>query len=245
MYPQCTTPSVEWRPVVGFEGLYEVSTDGQIASIRFRNGKTTFARRLVLKQTPAPAGYPLVTLSANNVRTQHAVHVEVAKAFLGSRPSPRHVVAHYDGDPTNNHLGNLRWATWEENEGDKRRHGRLPLGERNTAAKITAEQAATIRERHAAGESLAALGHAFGLSDSTLTALVRGHIWAEAGGPTRRTLSRYGEDNRRAKLTAADVRAIRAARAAGVSSVVLGRRYGLTPQGIRAIEHRRSWRHLE
>ncbi len=239
-----TTPAVEWRSVVGFEGLYEVSSDGQIASIRFRNGTTQHARRLILKQTPAPAGYPMVTLSAENVRTQHAVHVEMARAFLGPRPSLRHVVAHWDGDPSNCSLENLRWATWEENEEDKRRHGRVPFGERNTAAKITAIDARSIRERHAAGDSLPILSRAFGLSTSTLTEIVRGLLWAEAGGPIRCTLERYGEDNGRSVLTEADVRAIRAARAAGTSSLVLAKAYGVSKRLILNIEHRRAWKHV-
>lgn len=246
MHPQSIiSPAIEWRSVVGFEGLYEVSSDGQIASVRFRNGQTTFARRLILKQTLQPAGYPQVTLSANNVRTQHTVHLEVAKAFLGPRPSPRHVVCHHDGDPANNRVANLRWDTWEGNEADKRRHGRTMLGERNHAAKVTAAEVRYLREQHAAGVSLADLARTSTLSMSTLSDMLRGNIWPTAGGPTRRRLERYGEDNGRSVLTEADVRAIRAARAAGVSSIELGRRYGVSKTLILRIEHRKMWKHVE
>lgn len=54
-----------------------------------------------------------------------------------------------------------------------------------------------------------------------------------------------GEANVKAKLTAADVRAIRAARAAGETGIAIAKQYGVTPAMISAIVRLRNWRHVE
>lgn len=77
------------------------------------------------------------------------VHQLVALTFHGPKPSPKHDVAHHDGDKRNNHYSNLRWATRAENEADKVRHGRSNRGERNGAAKLTDAQSAELRSRAA------------------------------------------------------------------------------------------------
>lgn len=41
-------------------------------------------------------------------------HILVAKAFLGERPN-NHVVDHIDRNRANNHISNLRYATYKEN----------------------------------------------------------------------------------------------------------------------------------
>lgn len=53
-----------------------------------------------------------------------------------------------------------------------------------------------------------------------------------------------GEANARAKLSAADVVAIRAAHSAGEGISALARRYGLHKSGIFMIVHRRAWKHV-
>jgi hypothetical protein len=54
----------------------------------------------------------------------------------------------------------------------------------------------------------------------------------------------YGEDVVQSKLTADDVRAIRAARAAGVSRIILAEKYGVHVEHVGLIATGRSWRHL-
>jgi hypothetical protein len=107
---------ITWKPVVGWEGRYEVSDEGQV-----RNART--GRVLALEINPA--GYPFVRLYANNERTGYTVHRLVADAFIGPRPPGMHT-CHTDGDPRNNTLANLRYDTQSGNEQDKVRHGRHP-----------------------------------------------------------------------------------------------------------------------
>lgn len=61
---------------------------------------------------------------------------------------------------------------------------------RNPAAKLTADDARTIRERHAAGEQQSRLAREFGVTRQQVHHVVHGVCWASAGGPIA---SRYTE----------------------------------------------------
>lgn len=74
-----------WRPVVGFEGVYEVSNYGRVRSIdRYVNhstrGKTSFRKGQILR-SGIRAGYPSVVLSKEGVHKNFLIHRLVAFAF--------------------------------------------------------------------------------------------------------------------------------------------------------------------
>lgn len=103
--------SVEiYVPVRGYEGLYEVSNLGNIRSIA--RGRNTGR---VLKQCKQFRNYLAVSLCKNNVSKSNRVHRIVAEAFI-SNPEGKRTVNHKDGDPTNNNINNLEWATYSEQE---------------------------------------------------------------------------------------------------------------------------------
>ena len=81
----------EWRAVVGYEGLYEVSDQGRVRSLD----------RFYLTRDGKPRGF--------------LVHRLVAQAFLGSAPEGKPNVLHSDNAPDNNRVTNLRWGTQKEN----------------------------------------------------------------------------------------------------------------------------------
>jgi hypothetical protein len=108
----------EWRPACGFEGFYEVSSSGRVRSLPRRN---TAGR--ILRPGVTRYGHQHVSLWVNGVGTSRFVHQLVAAAFLGPRPEGLQV-RHWDGDGSNNSVGNLRYGTQSENEQDKVRHGR-------------------------------------------------------------------------------------------------------------------------
>lgn len=115
----------QWRPAVGWEGLYEVSNVGHVRSVARTivrsNGAPQSIRGGVKAQYPDSAGYMQVTLTRDCISRRSRVHRLVAEAFLdGSGP----VVRHLDGDPTNNHVENLAWGTQSDNAFDAVRHGR-------------------------------------------------------------------------------------------------------------------------
>lgn len=105
-------------------------------------------------------------------------HRLVCEAFHGPRPSVKHQVAHWDGNPRNNHYTNLRWATSKENLADRRRHGTDPSGSRNNRAKLIEAQVAQIRSvfTGARGE-VVQLARQYGMSRSAMRDVCNGRHW--------------------------------------------------------------------
>jgi hypothetical protein len=93
-----------WKDVVGWEGLYRVSDEGQIKSIR---NKT---RIIAHKNTKTKSGHvsPYVCLSNNGENKHLRVDHIVAEAFHG-KPTNMQRVIHIDGDKTNCAANNLKW----------------------------------------------------------------------------------------------------------------------------------------
>lgn len=98
-----------WKPVVGYEGLYEVSSKGNV-----RNLKTG----RILKPIYSTNGYATVNLTrAYNDKTKQTkklIHRLVAQAFI---PNPNNLsdVNHKDEIKTNNNLDNLEWISHRDN----------------------------------------------------------------------------------------------------------------------------------
>lgn len=118
------TPEI-WKPVVGYEGLYEVSDRGNVrripAIISTVRGPRPVGGRDI-RATPNRDGYPKVCLSQNGQRRTFYVHNLVLSAFVRPRANGE-VACHNDGDPGNNQVGNLRWDKQSENVLDEVRHG--------------------------------------------------------------------------------------------------------------------------
>lgn len=128
------TSNEEWRPVVGYEGFYEVSSLGRVRSLdrmvyagtgRKADGPhERLSKGRVLRLTTSDP-YPKVGFKVNGAESRHYVHALVAAAFIGPRPA-NYDVCHNDGDRFNNAASNLRYDTRSENNRDIKRHGRRP-----------------------------------------------------------------------------------------------------------------------
>jgi hypothetical protein len=168
----------EWRPVVGWEGIYEISNLGRVSRQKAGRGVRPSTRpdgRRLLKATPGNHGYPQVSLHHDDNRTSAPVHWLVAEAFIGPRTE---TVDHINGDRTDNRAINLRYlsrsanaeAAWERLGHDQ---GRL------SAARLTPEMVLEIRRRVADGETQASVARIFNISSSHCNHIVHGKLWAD------------------------------------------------------------------
>lgn len=97
--------AVAWVPVVGFEGVYEVSSAGLVR--RIDSGK------ILSTAAKAGDGYVKCDLYKSGARTQTYLHRVVCEAFHG--PADGRQVNHKDGDKENNAASNLEWVSSSEN----------------------------------------------------------------------------------------------------------------------------------
>lgn len=173
-----------WAPIAGFEGLYEVSSEGRVRSLpRLSSGRSKIGNPVVrslggrvLAAHPAGKGYLSVCLSKDGNVTQVYVHRCVALAFLGHIPHGMEV-CHRDGLKTNNRVSNLRYDTPVGNNADKRLHGTNLEGERNPAARLRAEQVQLIREL-AGRKPQRLIAEEFGITQTHVSAIHRRVVWA-------------------------------------------------------------------
>ena len=173
-------PGEIWLPVVGYEGLYEVSNRGRVWSVP----RPSYGGRLIGGHLLRPKGqrYLQVNLSANSKVRTWLVHRLVMRAFAGP-PSEGHEVCHGPRGALVNHWPeNLSYGTAIMNRGeDKRRDGTLGMsgGERNGSAKLTREQVVAIRTRYAdGGVSQYELAVEYSVNQSRISAIVCGQSWA-------------------------------------------------------------------
>ena len=122
----------KWRPVLEWEGLYEVSDDGRVRSldrvIVKSDGRQQAVCGRVLAASPNGDGYPCVRLCDDRGQITRKVHHLVLAAFVGPRPAGMEAL-HADDNPINNHATNLRWGTRLTNAADRRRNGGYALGD--------------------------------------------------------------------------------------------------------------------
>jgi hypothetical protein len=167
------TPGEEWRDTVGLDG-YQVSDLGRVRRIKRAGGAKA---GYVLKTPLDTTGYPMVHLWVLGIRYARKVHRLVAEAFLGPKPTPEHEVAHWDGNPLNPKLKNLRWATHKENHDDRIRHGNLPYGSRAHFARLRERDIPKIRRMRKAGMTMKKIADQFDVHRETIGHIIRGNTW--------------------------------------------------------------------
>lgn len=113
-----------WADVVGYEGIYQVSTLGRV-----RKQATTYlevssrgevissrdSAPYILKPSISKHGYPVVGLTRDGKTAVTGVHRIMALAFL-PHSSKQIEVHHIDVNPLHNTLDNLRWVTEDEHK---------------------------------------------------------------------------------------------------------------------------------
>ena len=106
----------QWKPIKGYEGLYEVSNLGNVKSLSRMKGKGNVcykAQELILK-TGLTNGYRTLTLWKNGIRWCIKSARLVALTFIPN-PENKRTINHINGIKTDDRLVNLEWATDSEN----------------------------------------------------------------------------------------------------------------------------------
>lgn len=172
----------EWRPVVGFEGYYEVSSLARIC--RVKGGRGHRAGKILKTDGKPSGGYHSVHLRRDAAGGRVHVHIVVALAFHGPKPSPIHEVNHKDGNKFNNRADNLEWVTKARNAEHAYELGlKKPVsmpGESNPLAKLTTEAVMQIR---ADGSSVSQRTQAkrYGVSKTAIAMALKGDSWQCVG----------------------------------------------------------------
>ena len=89
-----------WKPIIGYENLYQVSNLGKIKSLK---------RNIILKPSHNRKGYLQIILYKNKNKKVGRIHRLVAEAFIPNENNFTDV-NHIDGNKHNNKVENLEWC---------------------------------------------------------------------------------------------------------------------------------------
>jgi NUMOD4 motif/HNH endonuclease len=175
-----------WRPIAGWEGMYEVSSLGRVRSLDRTVSHSAFGscfcKGRILTQAVAHHDYRRVSLRQDSPKKtkNRFVHVLVAEAFI---PNPEHKpqVNHKNGKQKwNNVISNLEWATEAENKQHASENGLVAWGERNAGNKVSQAVVRKIRRIYKGrkGPSQWDIGDMFGISQSAVSAILLHKSWS-------------------------------------------------------------------
>jgi hypothetical protein len=165
----------EWRDIIGYEGLYQVSNIGRVKTMaRLHREDRPYMKKERLMNPPVnSSGYPQVCLYKGKKGVIQSVHRLVATAFLERKPEDR-VINHIDGNKQNNRIDNLEWCTYGHNQAHAIRTGLivLPKGEDAYNARITNLQRLSIPTMYAEGITQRQIARIMGIAQQTVSKIV-------------------------------------------------------------------------
>jgi len=165
-----------WKTVVGYEGLYDVGSFGNI--------KSYYVGKDILRKSIDSNGYFVIGLTKNRNRNQFKVHRIVAEAFIPN-PENKPCVNHIDNNRSNNHVENLEWCTHKENTQHALKQGRMVdmtkirpgmLGSKNPRALVNEKHVLEIRSL-ASRMRQEEIANLFLLKKKTVSAIITRQNW--------------------------------------------------------------------
>lgn len=226
-----------WKPIPNLPG-YDVSDHGNVRSWYNTHGQIVDHPHL-LKQSLSNKGRPRIRIRRKDKKCTLSIHRLVLEAFVGPCPEGMQT-CHYDDNPLNNHLDNLRWDTHAANVQDSIRNDTVQRGESSGGAKLTREQVLMIRERYARSEKSGPLSREFGVTPTTIRSVTSGKTWKHIGGPRTFDERVTGNHGIQPKIASDQVPTIIARRQAGETYASIAKDYDVSNVTIRNYVMRHS-----
>ena len=169
-----------WKTIEQFGPDYQVSDLGRIRRMTRAKSGPLGAYPRIMKSSLDSSGYPQISVSIDRRRITRKVHILVALAFIGPKPSG-HEVNHKNRTRNDARAVNLEWVTRLENvlHGYSFEERRLaqPRGIVHHNAKLTDARVREIRRLLKAGHGQVAVSKSFGVSQCTISNIALGKIW--------------------------------------------------------------------
>jgi hypothetical protein len=168
---------------VQFMGVHECRTvrDSSVPGYRVCRHGFVWGRTGRVLKCPVQRGRHGFTVPLPGGRFRRVqVATVVCEAFYGPRPTGRHHAAHRNGNPLDNRASNLYWATPEQNEADKVKHGTRAWCERHGMHVLTDADVRYIRSVWVPGKRglRSALASRFGVTPEAVYMAATGRSWA-------------------------------------------------------------------
>lgn len=160
-----------WKPVVGYEGLYSVSDLGRIRSEARDKGRCRSQKIMHQYVNKRGRGYFITSLYKDRKHHIVKIHHLVAKAFIGPTPEG-YEVNHKNTDTFNNCADNLEYITHKENIGHALKFNLLKC------AKLSEKDVIGIRESYSIKkEPFKAIGDRFNVHSQTIANIIHRKCW--------------------------------------------------------------------
>lgn len=173
---------IVWKDVSGFEGWYQVSSNGIVRSLDRHIVDGRLVKGKVLTQITDRQGYKKVALCRSGKHYKFFVHRLVAGAFIPNTnnfPSINHI----DENPANNDVSNLEWCTvkYNVNYGNRaKKYAKQVSGELHYGHKLSKQDVLNIikeYQRGVKGRGTEAIAKKYGIHRMTVKAIITGKSW--------------------------------------------------------------------
>ncbi len=169
LFSEEATRDIQWLPTHESEN-YLVSDSGDLWII---------SRNRAVRLSHEYNGYAVAIGWVRGRRKKFRMNRLVARTFIGDSPLQ---VAHVDGVRTNNTLGNLWYATAQENTNDRMLNGIVLRGEQNPFSKLSEPQVLAIVDLRKAGMAYKAIASIYGINPGTAKRICVGDTWSSVTG---------------------------------------------------------------
>lgn len=113
-----------WKDITGYEGLYQVSDQGRVKSLKRKDCLGRTIQERILKTKIDRYGYLQLNLHAYGKQKTLTVHRLICEAF-NENPEGKPEVNHINENKTDNRACNLEWCTRKENVNHGTRNERV------------------------------------------------------------------------------------------------------------------------